>query len=681
MSLSYTELKGIKCIDPRVNISEARNYLFKQGANVVNHKTFTANSSTTSSVTFKCNPPNPDIVVSRLVYVNFQIEFRLYGTIQLRQDQNAGVVNGVVDRNANDRVATDLSKLVAGNGDGSNAICLRQFPIASVMRTLKININSDTLTVQPHRYIHALGRYNLDDSIRANEMSSSPCQPDAFQKYQDGFTQPVYSGDGGAIGAVAGSQGKNYGQNRSPFASYGQQGYEMPRGSYLPISVEYMQPDPDRETGNYTKIVYDITEPLFISPLSGGQYGLMGFSQINTMDVEISWDSSKLGRFLSIDEAAITNVFQDTAGIRGLETIPAAPAVANPLPANNIANSRRLDKTTGVQVIINQNTPANLTFIYLTPQITRPRPESLIYDWHDLYVFQTEIGNIDAGADKIQTSDNMSLSSIPSRVYIYARLKDGDQTFYSSDTFARIKQINIEFNGVSGILGSAQEWALWRMSSDNGLKLSYEQWKSYTGSVLCIDFGKNMGIGGNQAVGLLGQYNFQYTVTLQNLDTQNKNFQLFTIVDSAGCMTISNGNIVKQLGIISSQDVIDSEEFKEMDADYLEKLYGGNFLSGLKNVYTKAQKLKPMARKGAKVAKELADPVGAFAPRVGKALRTGSDIVEMLTGEGYSAADIKRMKRLGYTNADLKKMAKGGNLVGGAGVPKDKLMKRLKSMK
>ena len=108
-------------------------------------------------------------------------------------------------------------------------------------------------------------------------------------------------------------------------------------------------------------------------------------------------------------------------------------------------------------------------------------------------------------------------------------------------------------------------------------------------------------------------------------------------------------------------------------------------MSGLKNVYTKAQKIKPYVKKGSKIARDLADPIGAFAPRVGKALQTGSDVVDMLLGEGYSKADINRMKRLGYTKKDMQKLL-GANVVGGAPVggkmmPKSKLMQRMQSIR
>ena len=45
------------------------------------------------------------------------------------------------------------------------------------------------------------------------------------------------------------------------------------------------------------------------------------------------------------------------------------------------------------------------------------------------------------------------------------------------------------------------------------------------------------------------------------------------LIDSAGTFTISNGQVVKQLGIVSSSDVLEAEEYKEVDGEYLEKLW------------------------------------------------------------------------------------------------------------
>ena len=61
----------------------------------------------------------------------------------------------------------------------------------------------------------------------------------------------------------------------------------------------------------------------------------------------------------------------------------------------------------------------------------------------------------------------LSLSSIPSRAYIFGQFKENDRTHATSDVFTRIEKIEINFNGVSGVISSANEWKLWRMSNNN----------------------------------------------------------------------------------------------------------------------------------------------------------------------------------------------------------------------
>ena len=72
----------------------------------------------------------------------------------------------------------------------------------------------------------------------------------------------------------------------------------------------------------------------------------------------------------------------------------------------------------------------------------------------------------------------------------------------------------------------------------------------------------------------------------------------------------------------------------------------------------------------------MADPIGAVAPRVGKALKTGSDLVDLLVGSGYTKAQARRMMKE-YTPGELRKMCKGGNPVGGRMMPKNKLRQRM----
>ena len=77
-----------------------------------------------------------------------------------------------------------------------------------------------------------------------------------------------------------------------------------------------------------------------------------------------------------------------------------------------------------------------------------------------------------------------------------------------------------------------------------------------------------------------------------------------------------------------------------------------------------AHKLPKYACKAPKIAKQVAHPVGAFAPRVSEALKTGADIIDDLVGQGYTKAQARKMMKT-YSPSELKKMCKGGSIVTG----------------
>lgn len=56
MSLSYTNLKPVKHIDPKVHVVEDRDILVKTGANVVSHKVFNSTTADNTQASFTCTP-------------------------------------------------------------------------------------------------------------------------------------------------------------------------------------------------------------------------------------------------------------------------------------------------------------------------------------------------------------------------------------------------------------------------------------------------------------------------------------------------------------------------------------------------------------------------------------------------------------------------------------------------
>ena len=420
MSLSYYEgLKPVKLPDPRIDIRTQNKYLFKQPANVVTYKTFNSNSTSQNSTHFTATPPNPNIIISPLVYVNLPATVKVTG------------------KTAAANAPADFRDMFFSS---NTSIVPRQLPISSIIQTLSLKLNTDTTTVNLNDYIHAIARFYSDDAIRAYEMSSSPVQPDFFQKYNDDINTTGAGKD----------KGLGYGTNRSPFQKYGANTNESTRSSYKPYKATY------EEDGNdgIATVDYDFDEPLFISPLSSGEYSKMGLVQIQTFDLDITWDS-KLNRILSCNKAGLDD--KATAnGAYSIRTILGDP---------------------------------KLRFIYMTPHINYPIPETVIYEFSELNRISKSVRNTPLlgwnpdpanaedptpgpnGESLTITSDNIQLSSIPNKVYIYVRRSNEERTEYTSDAFARITGINIDFNGVSGILASAKEHDLWRMTVNNGARI------------------------------------------------------------------------------------------------------------------------------------------------------------------------------------------------------------------
>ena len=67
------------------------------------------------------------------------------------------------------------------------------------------------------------------------------------------------------------------------------------------------------------------------------------------------------------------------------------------------------------------------------------------------------------------------------------------------------------------------QFHLWQMSSANGMKQSFDQFKYYQGSIVKLSTVKDLGLSANQAPSMTGNYDFMVTGTLSNPDVQSLN--------------------------------------------------------------------------------------------------------------------------------------------------------------
>jgi len=228
------------------------------------------------------------------------------------------------------------------------------------------------------------------------------------------------------------------------------------------------------------------------------------------------------------------------------------------------------------------------------------------------------------------------LSQVPRKLYLFVRNQRSSSNQNTSDSFLKIKGLSILWNNQSGLFSSASEQDLFNISKRNGLNLTWNQWAKYRGGVMCIEFGKDIGLLDNEAPGCQGQYTIQIQMDVEN-DTgatfQGEFFQVFMM---EGTFSISENFARASLGNLTNDVVLRTKaEGEELDYHHYNRIHGGSFWTGLKSFVNKVargvQSVLPIASK----------VVGAVAP----------EFAPIVSGVGQVAG--------------LARSATGGRLAGG----------------
>jgi hypothetical protein len=205
----------------------------------------------------------------------------------------------------------------------------------------------------------------------------------------------------------------------------------------------------------------------------------------------------------------------------------------------------------------------------------------------------------------------VQLNSIPRRLYIFARPQDA--TLLSAtgcqlpDAYFSLENISIQFNNTTGILSSATKEQLFLISSKNGCDMNWTEWSGggtnaaaqfgaqanataanipsikTVGSVLCLEFGSDIGLPVTDAAGKVGQYNLQLTVQCTNNFSVDITPTLHIVVVSEGTFTIEKlGQASVHIGDLTTNDILEAQPLEGYDYYDIQDVNGGNFFSGLK---------------------------------------------------------------------------------------------------
>jgi hypothetical protein len=365
--------------------------------------------------------------------------------------------------------------------------------------------------------------------------------------------------------------------------------------------------------GTYT-VKFIVTEPIFLSPFLYGETehksaGIYGISNINF------------------------NMSMDSAAKRAVRfrTLPANLAVSSIVYGDSYIECR-----------------------FLTPHPSDLLPETNIVPYQEFTNYIKTGGALASGASTTLSSNNVQLSSIPDKVFIWVRPQQSDLSYSSPDSYGTITGVNVTFNNQTGVLSSASPYTLYNLTQEAGGKQTWLEWsgvangldaagtaiKNYStaGGPLVLNFGEHINIPEDYySCGSIGQFNFQVQVQVTNTTGASIVTELSVMFMQAGVFVTNNGVSSKYLGILSKEQVLQASLQEPVGKAELARLVGGGFFSRL---WQGAKNVAGVVKKGLDV--------------VGAPIRKGLEMIPHPIAQGVA----KGLKAVGYGMSGGQRMAK-----------------------
>lgn len=464
--------------------------------------------------------------------------------------------------------------------------CLRAFPLNSVCDTIQGTFNGQTVTINSRQVISALQRRIGKDYLKA-QATECPCQPDNIaQLYPDNTS--------------------NLSQSNQPLSSYNNSDGTT-RASFMPISAVKSGTSP-----NFIwTYKYLVSEPVCLPPFSLHDEEVY-FSNINTMSLVFNYSSLN---------DMLVYAATDATGATALNSVNSITITSPKL---------------------------QLKYIQVNSDIVQiPRLTSLPFEVVN-YFAKSMSATLTATSGTQLQSDNLRLQSLPSLMYIFARIPMSSRTGATganayTDTFAGVgnlssgqADITINIGTRTGLLASATVESLYRMSKRNGLNCSFNEWLYGGNGVIILDPVEDLGVdvnNGDVLPGESGNVNFQVSCTFNGAPwayagaTLPTSLELMVVPVYSGIMTFTPDNAVANIGELNQREIdallktapkegsmVSSEVFQPT-------IKGAGFFSKFKSILGSAA--------GSDLGKKL----------IGEAAKRGAEFgVKKLTGGAFTSA-------------------------------------------
>ena len=520
----------VEISDPIISGDNIMNYPVLRGGVETNDRVYSSNNFSNSNLTYAIVPPDPQTFVSRRFIIRVPIK------VTLQADATS---------------ADDRAFRVGFDG-------FKQFPLATMMNTLRVSLNGQSVSLESDQVIKPLLLYhNNARDLGDRNSSMSPAMRDQSQNYND---LVALNGDATSL--------------RNPLNSFKDSldRAQIPRGSF---SYDRIVSTYDGGAGTVTDEIYaTLTEELLLSPLLFGGVRDRGFIGLQKIDIYINW-------------------------INDLTRVWAHASNADTLP-----NWEIIDVSLSDQSLDN---PAIL-FRFVTPPIFYEQAPFYQYNYNEINYYSKSIGSVSSyalGATSTDTmaniqnlqlqnkiSDNIQLNAIPRFLYIFIRQKDVSAE--ETDSYAAIEGIKINWTNHNALLSNASQQQIYDICRKNGVDMTWNEWSGYPmiqnfsgagsfvaglGSVICLEFGTDIGLKTDEVPGIIGTYNLQVEVNFKNYSGQTRDdMELMLITSVPGIFTIYNNSASSRIGLISKEEVDSAKPMMGYNYHDLEKnLMNGGF--------------------------------------------------------------------------------------------------------
>ena len=484
------------------DITDKEVFGVQSSASQSTYQQFQAVSSSNSSIVFNVQIPSENIVIDRELLLQSTVTFRVF-------------LGGV---------PADKQCFQYGLTDSVQA-----FPLNSLFTTTQCTLNNCSISTNTQDVLPMLMRMN-DKRQLSRYNSMTPSMPDcAWGQNVDGI-----------------------GSNNTPLASYANNGYDedfMPRGAY-PVIVESIVHQIYGAGTDTSVISTDLrdtwvitltgtfTEPFlalspWINSLPSNQAGLVG---INNLSMVLNVDTS-CKRLFSTSNTAVVGDLQTSY-------------ITNILLGS------------ATQPIGFQNTRLLFNFLSLQPEQYAKIATKNVVPFLDYPRYLTTFTNTTELASKASstiTSQSIQLNQVPDMILICARVPMSQQNWAYSSSFLTIDGISVNFNNSSGLLASATQQDLYKLSNRNGSAQSFYEFQGKSvvndnatggvktvatiGSLLVLNPVYDFSLPSYLSASSLGQYQFQFNLRVTNQFDYKITPELCIITVNSGLFCTQQGTL------------------------------------------------------------------------------------------------------------------------------------------